>query len=518
MNRPLRSSSPAPTRSGRLGRRHELLMHMRPTLSLSILTAFALSLGSSGCFSPIVTELTTEGSSSGGGEESGTEADTTTSSSSSGIDPDDSSGAPPAVCGDGVVEGDEACDDGVNDGAYGGCTADCSALGPFCGDGVQNGGEDCDDGDTEDGNGCNVDCVVSGSVLWTVTYDGPDHGDDFAVDVEADSNNNIIVVGNVQVDGDTSVLVAKYTPEGQEIWSTSYSSPYGNTFAYDVAITPSDDIVVTASNANISGNQDAWIRKYSPSGDTVWTRTHIGPAGELDIAQSTTTDTANNIYTIILEGQVSLGNGLVSIIRKYDSDGQELWSIYEDPALRMDAVTILSSGSLILTGRTGDNTFWTPLLQEMNLDGGVIGQTVNDSHAPGSYSSISTNESGAIGLSLNPQGGNQSQIVVLSPDGMETWSDVPWGFNSSTRDVDLDDAGWLAATGTAGQDSTLWTRKYHSDGATAWTDTYNGPEVLLGFDQGEGIARDSNGNLITAGTVQDSEITNSDIWIRKLAP
>ncbi|MBZ5710456.1 hypothetical protein [Nannocystis pusilla] len=53
----------------------------------------------------------------------------------------------PGVCGDGLVKSDEACDDGVNDGSYGGCAADCSALAPACGDGQLDGEfEDCDDG------------------------------------------------------------------------------------------------------------------------------------------------------------------------------------------------------------------------------------------------------------------------------------------------------------------------------------------------------------------------------------
>ncbi len=63
-------------------------------------------------------------------------------------------GAPSAaVCGDGIVSGEEECDDGAapqrnprhDDDAYGGCTTACR-LGPYCGDGVINGPEICDDG------------------------------------------------------------------------------------------------------------------------------------------------------------------------------------------------------------------------------------------------------------------------------------------------------------------------------------------------------------------------------------
>lgn len=53
-----------------------------------------------------------------------------------------------AVCGDGVVEAPERCDDGVHNGSYGHCDATCSGAGASCGDGVIDAafGELCDDG------------------------------------------------------------------------------------------------------------------------------------------------------------------------------------------------------------------------------------------------------------------------------------------------------------------------------------------------------------------------------------
>jgi cysteine-rich repeat protein len=68
------------------------------------------------------------------------------------VDSTGDSGAP-VVCGDGMVEGDEVCDDGVNDGSYDGCVADCTARGPHCGDGEEQADEVCDDGDQTNGNG-----------------------------------------------------------------------------------------------------------------------------------------------------------------------------------------------------------------------------------------------------------------------------------------------------------------------------------------------------------------------------
>jgi len=91
-----------------------------------------------------------------------------------------------AVCGDGVLEGDEECDDG-NTARWDGCDEDCT-LGEdcdngvdddgdgmvdledvdcfdfpepsFCGDGILDEGEECDDGNTEHGDGCAVDCTL----------------------------------------------------------------------------------------------------------------------------------------------------------------------------------------------------------------------------------------------------------------------------------------------------------------------------------------------------------------------
>jgi cysteine-rich repeat protein len=66
------------------------------------------------------------------------------------------------VCGDGVENDLEECDDGnLNDGD--GCNADCE-IAPIdppggCGDGTVDPGEECDDGNQVDGDGCAADCT-----------------------------------------------------------------------------------------------------------------------------------------------------------------------------------------------------------------------------------------------------------------------------------------------------------------------------------------------------------------------
>ena len=83
------------------------------------------------------------------------------------------------VCGDGMVTGSEVCDDGVNDGSYGGCNADCLALGPNCGDNEVNGDEVCDDGVNDNSyGGCAADCLALGPNCGDSEVNGDEVCDD----------------------------------------------------------------------------------------------------------------------------------------------------------------------------------------------------------------------------------------------------------------------------------------------------------------------------------------------------
>jgi cysteine-rich repeat protein len=77
-----------------------------------------------------------------------------------------------AICGNGRLTSDETCDDG-NTNSGDGCSADCGSIEPgwecrvpgtrctpACGDGVSSGGETCDDGNSNSDDGCSSTCQV----------------------------------------------------------------------------------------------------------------------------------------------------------------------------------------------------------------------------------------------------------------------------------------------------------------------------------------------------------------------
>ena len=78
--------------------------------------------------------------------------------------PGTAQGGVTSVCGDGVEEGNESCDDG-NTLPCDGCPADCFDDSE-CGDGVvQLECEECDDNNTNSGDGCDfcADCGYTGA-------------------------------------------------------------------------------------------------------------------------------------------------------------------------------------------------------------------------------------------------------------------------------------------------------------------------------------------------------------------
>jgi len=84
------------------------------------------------------------------------------------------------VCGDGLPNAPETCDDG-NTVSDDGCSSTCEAESGYdcdgapsvcettCGDGVAAGAEDCDDGNTANGDGCTDACLVESGYGCTGT-------------------------------------------------------------------------------------------------------------------------------------------------------------------------------------------------------------------------------------------------------------------------------------------------------------------------------------------------------------
>lgn len=212
-------------------------------------------------------------------------ASTGTSTADTGTDTADSE------CGDGVVEGAEVCDDGVNDGSYGGCESDCSALAPYCGDGIEDGGEECDDGDDSQGNGCNNDCIPSGLELWT--HEEHQTSSDACVAVVPSGAGHIYIAAQIEnLDGGEfagSFFSQRLSASGGVDWEREHA-PLATATTHDYvtfeAADAGDGVLLVGAhrlsatqNPVLTGYTDTHSVKLSAAnGDVVWTRSDDGPA------------------------------------------------------------------------------------------------------------------------------------------------------------------------------------------------------------------------------------------------
>lgn len=479
----------------------------------------ALALLPSGCFDPMVTE-DVGGPASDTDDTTAGSADSGTADGTTAMEPDSSSGEPRPVCGDGVVEGPEVCDDGVNDGGYGGCSADCSSLGPWCGDGVVNGDEPCDDGDDVDGNGCNVDCVVSGSVLWTVTYDGPDHETDYAGGVAVDLEDNIIVVGNVASDGTSVAWVRQYTPEGAAAWTQFFPAMVDDSYASSAVTLDSGDVVFGGSFDTASGtNPDAWLRRLSSIGDPLWTETYASPQGGSDGVIDLARDEDGFLYALVEENQAPTPSGYRAFLRKYSEDGAELWTSNIDNVTRAHALATESNGSCIIVGNESQAGVFVPYLSRRTSDGTEEWFRTYPEYDDAYFTTVAVNESGHILAGLTSVA-SADRVLSIDTEGNIVDEFFPHGEETTLLIVailSLDNGEYVAA-GVKGEDGHLWTSKYSTDGLESWTHIYNGDDWGLGLDSVSALESDSAGNIIAVGSIQDVQATAQDIWVTKFAP
>ncbi len=436
---------------------------------------------------------------------------------------------PDSVCGDGELGGDEVCDDGTNDGAYGGCLADCSALGPHCQDGVTNGSEACDDGNQVDGDGCNIDCIISGSPLWTEYYPGDDAGNARARGAAVDNEGNVIIVGEEFVVGENANAWArKYSPAGDILWSFAWNGDANGTdILHAVAVTPENDLVMVGET-DVQGNgADMLFLKLGPDKKLVWQATHSGPTSFGDRAFGVDVDPDGNIAVTGEEYKlIGLHNVWTALL---DPDGNQIWSDVFDANAGNDAgnaVAFTPTGDLVVAGNIyvpiGLADLW---LRKYSPAGKELWtQTADHMLGNDMWHAIAINEVGDIALSgevYEVEGLAAIFTAKYNVAGFELWSqinDSAGGDNDIGHGVAIDPSGNIISVGeeyTANDFARAWVRKHDPTGAELWTQVHDG--VDAGNDIAWAVAVDATGNIYAAG--EEYRVGQfADVWLTKYAP
>ncbi len=368
------------------------------------------------------------------------------------------------------------------------------------------------------------------SLAWSRSYNSLANGGDVALAVAVDTNMNLIVVGfedRSDLSERFNWLIRKYDPMGNLLWSRDYTSSGERTdVASAVAVDGSGNVVVAGYEdlGAVPGLQRSnWlIRKYDSTGNLLWSRTYTSPAPEyaIDLAFGVAVDPSDNVVVVGREDQSDLGQSVDWLIRKYDSVGNLLWSKTYNKATVNGAdvaygVAVDGTGNVLVVGfESGGGGAW--LIRKYDSNGNLLWSHNGPAVVDGVAYAVAAGSSGNAVV----VGHQNNDWLVRKYDNLGNllWSRT---YNSPANNADIaygvaiDSSEGVWVVGAENQSSSLggnWLiRKYDSAGNLLWSQTYNSP--ANNRDVARGAAVDASGSAVVVGWERRDDLLQAENWL-----
>lgn len=406
-------------------------------------------------------------------------------------------------------------------------TSSTSTTGPFkgCGDGLIDGDEACDDGNMIDADGCNDDCTVSGELLWSDSLGSGLGQPDEAFAAATDGFGNLYVAGYVSVDGPSSdIWYRKYDDAGAELWTTTVDGPAsGKDQGRAIAAEDSELFYVGGYTPVAMESNNTWLRRHGADGSTIWTEAYNGVSASSDIIRAIALD---GIGGLVAVGHTTVtGEGQNVWMRRYSEGGVATWTrTFGGAGLGNDsgiAVAVAGDGSIYVGGaETVPGEGYNMWLAHLDQDGNTLWTRVRNGPA---------NKADYINGVVALPGGD---AIVCGYEGM---ADIPWQawirrydnaggivwtttYDGETHEgaycdaIARDSAGDLVFTGGENVDGVrrIMVRKLADDGSTRWGTTV--PPAAAGPDFGRGVAIGPDDSIYVVGAA-DMGTDARDLWV-----
>ncbi|MEM7155959.1 MAG: hypothetical protein AAF799_24115 [Myxococcota bacterium] len=400
--------------------------------------------------------------------------------------------------------------------------------GAMCGNGMTDPGEACDDGNGTDADGCNQDCTVSGSVLWSHNQSSAVGQNDRGFAVAVDDDGQAYVGGDFHnatnldfwvrqytdedalgwtyqssagigndaargalVDGDTLYVAGfrNITGQGNNVWlrsfgldgspglDISYNAPSNsNDVALDLALTPTGNLIVAGyetNNISMTG-RNGWVREYTPAGSAGWTATYNGPSNSTDQVNAVAVDSMGNVA---VTGYQTVGSQQDIWVRVYDPAGAPVWTT------TYEGVEGLNDQGTGIAFDAADNVV-------------VVGWE------------------GATAIPW------RLFFRKYDPMGMELWTQTWDGETAegmNAQDVAIDGADDIVVVGQqrVGEFGEMVVRKYDTNGTPRWTTGIDG--AADASDVARSVAIGPVNRIWISGDI-DLGVDGSDVYVARIAP
>jgi len=334
--------------------------------------------------------------------------------------------------------------------------------------------------------------------------------------------------------GNLDAYVRKYDANGNELWTRQFGTD-GNDFAFGVAVDASGVFVAgqtfgTFPDQTAYGGEESYVRRYDTGGTEVWTREFTGLIRGQDFAQAVDAD--GNVYVAgYLDGPLP-GSPITggAFLRKYDAAGNELWTrqfafgrFDWALALAIDGPDVYVSGFIfqgVLPGQSSPGYF-DAFVRKYDGDGNEIWTSQFGTDFEDAATALAVNGSavyvaGYTQSDLPGQtfaGGDDAFVRKYDTAGTVLWtrqfgtsgSDRVTGIAADASGVYL--SGFTGAFTAGGQDA--FVRRYDADGNVVWTSQFGSAAT----DSATGIAMDASGVYVsgfTSGALAGQTSSGSD--------
>ena len=320
--------------------------------------------------------------------------------------------------------------------------------------------------------------------------------------IAVDSNGNIYVTGFTEGDlhgntnaGKADIFVSKYDTYGTRQWTELLGTSVTD-HGYGIAVDSNGNIYATGhTEADLDGNTNAgswdiFVSKYDTYGTRQWTEL-LGTSAQ-ERGQGIAVDSNGNIYVTgftegDLDGKTNAG-GKDIFVSKYDTNGTRQWTQLLGTSSHDNGYGIVvdSNGNIYVTGGTNGDL-------DGNTNAGLADIFVSkyDTNGTRQWTELlgTSSDHDGYGIAVDSNG----NIYVTG----FTEGDLHGNTNAGNQDI--------------------FVSKYDTTGTRQWT-------KLLGtssWDDGTGIAVDSNGNIYVTGHTKGDLDGNTnagdfDIFIWKL--
>lgn len=303
----------------------------------------------------------------------------------------------------------------------------------------------------------------AGTILWLANYDNQDvTRHEVATWVETDYDGNIIVTGTIRSGFSNPVvaasLVMKFDTAGVMLWRNVFESTFEGTSTRKCIIDNDNNIYILGTGIGTTGTVTR-VKKYDSNGNAIWSYMDadgIGVPTNFKFGQDS---------SILISGRGLLGS--INGYAKIDTAGNKIWSLPGINSLTPgDIAGDINGNSYIVNGEYSSFNPGT-IVQKLNATGGLIW---SDTCVITGYRVETGTDQLPVLCGMPPSGSGGAAFVKYDANGTILWQNLDADgpqFNlllHAQLKLDQNNAAYLAA----GTLTAMAICKVNSNGGSEW--------------------------------------------------